>query len=711
MRVIAIPLEPKAPLRKRDAGALLTGGVPPAPSIVYVRPLKRIAIEEEDELQHTNRLAPWFLTGGVPPPPTTSWLRKPKVGEVPDVAQFYANQFGDELNVKSRFTPPAWPLLLTQTQLFVIPLFVSSSGTVFTPSFIATQDMQLFIAGQEVSWMESTLNIDLILGQVGKASFSIFSTTTYRPNVYDEVVFYRKSIRRFGGFVQSVQDNLVGSLNAHILMVQCVDYNGILDRVIVAKLYTVSIGGFAWIIIFDLIQVYLKQFGISFAGFNNSGAFVGQVLFHYVTLANAIAQLVAAAPSAASFWIDSHKLAHFALPGSATPSGFGVAPYSLSDTSGNYQAEGPGLSVTPDGTLYRNKQWILPSANVLSLRTETFVGDGSTTGFFTLYVLSKPPVVSVTTGIVTTNQIVATLGGPYPPGWTWYFIPDGQGVFQRPGYTPLSPSDTLTVSYPNPFALAISVENDTEIARVGLVEAILQPQNVFDLVTAEALASGLLAAYCPNVPLVVTFLTNEQLDPNWLSPGMTITASKTIPSIPSQLFTVQEVNSQEEKLAVFRHTVTLRSNGGTLDTQTSMLTLSQGALAATNNNATEAAAFDIGVTVQGITNPGLSTGAIATTYIFRYDGVFSYWSILFQTTPPVGASIVIDALLNGVSILPAASALKIVLPDSQTTEEQGYLFLSPNLAYKKGDVLTLNVIQVGLTTPGSDGVVSIVGVR
>lgn len=706
MRIIAIPLEVTPPRPKRAPGWFLTGGVPPAPITVFVRPLKRTAIEFQEDLEHTTRQAPWFLTGGVPEPPSTAWLYKRRVNELPDQQQFYDNQFGDDLNVKSRFAPPAWPLLLPQTQQIVIPLFISSTNQVFEPSFIANVDMQLFIAGQEVSWMESTLNIDLILGQVGKASFSIFSTTTYRPNVYDEVVFYRHSIRRFGGFVQSVQDSLVGSLNAHILAVQCVDYNGLLDRVIVAKLYTVPIGGLAWIIIFDLIQVYLTQFGVTFAGFASTGAFVGQVLFHYVTLASAIQQLTQTAPFV-QFWIDAYKLAHFAPPGTAAPEGYGVAPYSISDTSANYQAEGPGLTVTPDGTLYRNKQWVLPSANVLSLKVETFTGDGSTQGFFTLYTLQTPPVVSVN----GTNQIVATLGGPYPAGWAWYFIVDAQGVFQKPGDTPLGVLDTLTVAYPNPFALAISVENDTEIARVGLVEAIIQPQNVFDLTTAEVMASGLLAAYCPNVPLVVTFLTNEELDAQWLTPGMTITVQKTIPSIPSAGFTVQEVNSQEENLAVFRHTVTLRSSGGTLDTQTGMLTLSQGALAATNNNATETAGFELAVTVVGLTNPGLSAGPTGSHYIFAYDGVLSYWSISFPTDPPTGADMIVDALVNGVSILPAASALKIVLPDGQATEEQGYIFASNNLAVSKGAVLTLTVIQVGATNPGSNGVVRIVTVR
>ncbi len=662
--------------------------------------MRIVRIEREKWPKIPRRAPGWLLTGGVVPPPP------PPAGGLPWFRKRLP--FPEEWPIPRKPSPPF--LIVGAFQTFQ-PLFVGSTNVVFQPSFISTDDMQLFVAGQAVNWLPSTMNIDLIFGQVGKASFSIFSTTTYRPNVYDDVVFYRKGKRRFGGFVQSVQDNLIGSLDAHILVVQCVDYNGLLDRVIVAKLYTIPIGGLAWIIIFDLIQVYLTQFGVTFAGFANSGAFVGQVLFHYITVGQAIAQLVNAAPSG-MFWIDAYKVAHFAPAGTGVPLGGGVAPYLLSDTSRNYMAEGSpsGFSVAIDGTLYRNKQWVLPSANILSLRTETFTGDGSTTEFFTLYVLTNAPVVSV--GGV--NQIVATLGGPYPAGWGWYFIPQGQGIFQRPGDTPAGAGVSITVSYPNPFALAISVENDTEIARVGLVEAVVQPQNVFDLITAESIASGLLAAYCPNVPQTITFLTDEidaatdqfatGEDGRWLTPGMTIQVSKTIPAVPLSTYIVQEINSQEEDLTIFYHTVTLRLYSGPLEQIRGMLTLSNQALAASNNNATETGGVQFSAA-------GLVTGDTGQFYIFIYDGILSYWSIAFPNDPPTGADIIVDALVNGVSIMPGSSALFIICPQDQTTEEQGYIFATPNRAVKKGDVLTFNVIQVGSTNPGSGGQVKVVTVR
>lgn len=107
----------------------------------------------------------------------------------------------------------------------------------------------------------------------------------------------------------------------------------------------------------------------------------------------------------------------------------------------------------------------------------------------------------------------------------------------------------------------------------------------------------------------------------------------------------------------------------------------------------------------------IQVGAFGAPHIFLYDGVCSFWSILFAADPPTGSAIIIDALVNGVSIFPNSDLLRIVLQAGQTTEQQGFQFLSNNLAIHQGDILTLNVKQVGSINPGSNGVVRVVAVR
>jgi hypothetical protein len=69
----------------------------------------------------------------------------------------------------------------------------------------------------------------------------------------------------------------------------------------------------------------------------------------------------------------------------------------------------------------------------------------------------------------------------------------------------------------------------------------------------------------------------------------------------------------------------------------------------------------------------------------------------------VASLLIVDALLNGVSILPSGNANKIVLPAGQTTEQRGIVFSSANLPVSFGDRFTLDVIQVGSGNAGSNG--------
>ena len=75
-------------------------------------------------------------------------------------------------------------------------------------------------------------------------------------------------------------------------------------------------------------------------------------------------------------------------------------------------------------------------------------------------------------------------------------------------------------------------------------------------------------------------------------------------------------------------------------------------------------------------------------------------------TPPTGAALELDILQNGASIFPVG--ITADLPDGQATEEDGNQFKSANLPVNLGDQFTVNVIQVGSTIPGSDGVLQLI---
>jgi hypothetical protein len=74
------------------------------------------------------------------------------------------------------------------------------------------------------------------------------------------------------------------------------------------------------------------------------------------------------------------------------------------------------------------------------------------------------------------------------------------------------------------------------------------------------------------------------------------------------------------------------------------------------------------------------------------------WRITANVAP-VGSSIVVDLMRNGVSIFPAGLANKVVLP-SGLLKNKGTTFLTAPLIMAYEDELLPDVLQVGSTTPG-----------
>jgi hypothetical protein len=74
------------------------------------------------------------------------------------------------------------------------------------------------------------------------------------------------------------------------------------------------------------------------------------------------------------------------------------------------------------------------------------------------------------------------------------------------------------------------------------------------------------------------------------------------------------------------------------------------------------------------------------------------WRITANVAP-VGASIVVDLMRNGVSIFPTGFANKIVLASGQL-KNKGTVFLTTPLIMAYEDELLPDVLQVGSTTPG-----------
>lgn len=562
---------------------------------------------------------------------------------------------------------------------------------------------QLYIGNILYCWKESTFRITKQLSGNWSAEFSLdyFGASTpvsgiNKPQVGQEVALFWQSVKRFGGYVQSVAEvgqkgtdaSVGGRITYSRFDVKVGGYQLLTDRAIIAKLFTIPIGGLSGIVVYEIWREKLAQFGVTKIG-DSPSTFIGEQLFHYITITEALNRVKAQDPGY-DWWIDDNKLLHYE---STDPAGSATAPFTIRNGDRNVDT----MTVTKSDVRFRNKQWVLPSADIKALRTDTTtqITPGNIV-FETVYALNVKPIVTVDSGAGPVNKLVTELGS-WIPGWQFYYIPGGIGVFA--GSAPAI-ADVVDVSYPNPFPLAFSAQDDTSIAAVGLYEAIWQAKNVFTQVTAEQEAQGLLDLYSQGgYPIQIVFEYDSQNQSAWLTPGMIIDVDRTFPTALGK-FTVEQVASQEQKV-LWRHTVTLRAGLGEV---TDAQALEQFRLSARVpiDSPPYRLTFEVYKTVTGATNPGASAGLLTGFAEVQTDGVIASWDGQFPVDPPTGADMQMDILLNGTSIFPTGAANTAVIPDGQTSQATGIRFVTDNIQVARGDIVTLNCLQSG--TGAKDGV-------
>ncbi len=543
--------------------------------------------------------------------------------------------------------------------------------------------MQLWIGDVEYGLAEEpAANIVKTLSSPWSATFAIYhSTGDTFPQPGEEVAFFFDSVKRFGGLVLNYSETSIpGSFTVSKIQVRCTGFQNYCDRVIVAKLYTLPIGGVPAIIIFNVWEEHLAQFGISIVYPQGPITGIPEQLYWYIT-GTEVFQKLKDLVSGSDWYISDNKELIWGSFGT-----LGAAPFTLRNNDNNVDQ----MDTTLSNTRFRNRQWVLPSADLQALRVEPTTAIAGQTAFITTYNLTSTPIVKVNGVLQTVDEL-----GSLPPGWTVYFIDNGTGVFfaTAPGAGAI-----IQVAYPNPFPLGYSAQDDASIAAVGLYEAVAQPRNVPDASTAVLMAEALLEYYSQNgFPEAVRFSYNSVNQTSWLTPGMTIDVDRTFPTALG-IYTIEQVSSILDKLTVWRHTVTLRLGPGDV-TDELILAKFRSDSRLWVNTPPIVGTFEIGI------DQSIFVGLQPNTLRLRGSGVIGGWDARFYTNPPVGSDIVIDLLLNGTSIFPPG--YEITIPDGASAEQSGIVFTSENLSYVDGDIIQMNILQVGSTTPGKNGLIHV----
>jgi len=588
----------------------------------------------------------------------------------------------------------------------VLRLFPGTPGM----SFVTTvgSGNTLLIGGVSYLFDEnSPATIIKRMSAAWSATFSIVYTSGSKPQCGQEVALFWNSIKRFGGVVQTVAESRIkGPTNKTRLLVTCTGFQSYLNRVVIAELYAPDQSEWQSIVK-DVWSKKLAQFGVSMTiPQGPTGGSNEQKYFHYLSGGEVFNQ-IRDGNAGWDYWIDDNKVLEWKEQGTGT-----AAPFTLRDGDVNQDQ----VSVTTNNAKFRNHQCVLTSA-VLSdpVITDTFVVLPEETVFYPPHTMPSKPVV----------YLNGTEEGVQDPGawdgvsaWYWY-SGLGTGVagipsisrFDPPGVPAMSPGDIVTLGSQSPFPGAFCVEDTASIAAVGLYESVFQAKDIVNKDDALALAQALLDAYGTDgdFPQSVKFTYNSKSQPAWLLPGMVVDVNRTFPPAVGN-YVVEEMQATLEKLQVWRFSITLRAGLGDVSESFERDFIRAGRLWV--NVPPTVGTFGLGLDIPGLTNPGLALGVQADTYRLRGSGFFGGWDGQFSQNPPTGDDLIIDLLYSSTglladatSIFPSGDANKIVIPDGTTSPRSGFKFVTTNYPYVDGAVIFVNVVQVGSTWPGSNGLV------
>jgi hypothetical protein len=388
---------------------------------------------------------------------------------------------------------------------------------------------------------------------------------TYRPEIGNAINVSKDGTTSFAGTIESIVEQSPNNGITPILhfAIECVDYNQLCDRFLVAEAYESALAGnIVKAIIDNFINVTSPGEGITYTNVSD-GPTINKAVFNYVTATQALDEL--SEISGFSWWIDYDKDMHFCSRLA------NVAPFELTDSSGNYR----NLIVKKTRQDYRNKQYFRGGQDVSSPLTETFKGDSETITFSLSLPCAKVP------SSVTVDSVAKTIGiRQVDSGKDWYWSESEREITQDSGGVKLTDANTLSVTYQGYFPIIVESFNESAIAErqtaeggTGIYEHVATDANVNTSDAVQERAEALVRKY-GEIPETVEFET----DSDGLAAGQLINITNTIHGLNSA-YLIQRVAINDITATILRYQITALSGetfGGWIDFFKGLAKASQG---------------------------------------------------------------------------------------------------------------------------------------
>jgi len=508
----------------------------------------------------------------------------------------------------------------------------------------------------------------------------------YIPASLESVQIRRVSdgLLMFNGSVDTLSViRILGHAQAVQTVITCADIGIALDRRIVGLAFTGAPFDFvAHQIATAIVQKFLQGTGISFVFTSQMNAILGPQIYTYITAREALNSL--AQQTGTSVILDMAGNLRFADP----TDGYMAAPQNITNTTDEVMA----LTIATTRVRFANRWYAKSNQNLgNAVLVDTYTVTVAGWGLFPLTQAGPQggQVPTVTVNGAAQRVIPPPSFGSLPQdtSWDWEYFYGGIARNQR--VAPLQPGDVVDIIYPSPLPYVAVAEDLASIAAVGLVEDTVEAGDITDKATLQDIADAALLRG-KEIPITVTIKTRT----DGYQPGQRFNLNRTDPPV-SDNFLVTSVSSREINQDYFEHMVTASNKAAQLASDPAKFASDIiKNLRMTTYNIIERITFNLAVTVEGITNPGLSIGVKPAIKTAQKNGTAGWVTLIFNSLSQLGSvtttDIVIDLLQNGTSIY---GTQKLTLPAGFAGEVKFSLFATDPLKVSTGDVFTMNVLS------------------
>lgn len=512
------------------------------------------------------------------------------------------------------------------------PTFIGESQLAFTVLENGVDISQYILVQRDPINISYTKNS----GSRGTCTFTIFDRAgLYRPTPRATILVYENETktRIFGGIIATTEEINYSGQAAHEIRVTCTDFGSLLDRAAVAAYFEPP--GIIYspaTMVLELLRTYRPDLGIFLAFPTADGTMITtEVIISHVYMSQAIQQVLE--KDGLDYFVDAYKGLH--IVSSAT--GYGAAPYNITDDDGNVQVN--TMRVRRDETKYANVVGVRAALRQPAMWHEIFTGDGVSRHFITKYIIDNKPIVLVN-GVSKTVVLYANYGlEPHD----FSYGENSYGVFSNPYAAPYTSSDTIEVFYPGKIQPIIYARDEADIIADGReIAALIEVKDVYDQDLLEEIAAGWLARLN-----VVPYFVDWQTLRHGLLPGQLININKTKPLVPDVDLVIQSVSGTcggrktlaEElgtgKKAYFKWNIsaTNAQDQGQRAPEKLVLDLRKERVQPQDRHQTRYAVY-LYETLPGATNPGLAVGITPSAARVEKPGFLKQVSVRFEDFPP-----------------------------------------------------------------------------